>query len=60
MQRYAIQASDYGAAVGWRLAVAHPERSQAWNTQKYFPQGSAVRNGNFYGSRIDPTPSTGN
>jgi pimeloyl-ACP methyl ester carboxylesterase len=177
MQRYAIQVSDYGAPVGWRLAVAHPERitaivthnsntyeeglsegwnpiekywkeqsevnrkapceflgpesikwqythgvadpervaskaytldsalisrpgndeiqldlfldyasnvarypefqaagaeafnvicdnqgyaSQAWNTQKYFSQRSAVRNGNFYGSRIDRTPSTGN
>jgi acetolactate synthase-1/2/3 large subunit len=30
--------------------------SQAWNTQKYFPQGSAVRTGNYYGSRIEPTP----
>jgi len=30
--------------------------SQAWNVQKYFPQGSAVRTGNYYGKVIDPTP----
>ena len=30
--------------------------SQAWNTQKYFPQGSAVRTSNYYGKRIEPTP----
>ena len=33
MQRYAIRASDYGAPVGWRLAVAHPERITAIVTQ---------------------------
>jgi pimeloyl-ACP methyl ester carboxylesterase len=26
LRRYAIQVFDYGAPVGWRLAVAHPER----------------------------------
>jgi acetolactate synthase-1/2/3 large subunit len=30
--------------------------SQAWNVQKYFPQGSAVRTDNYYGKVIDPTP----
>ncbi|MBV8885755.1 MAG: hypothetical protein JO235_17410 [Chroococcidiopsidaceae cyanobacterium CP_BM_RX_35] len=30
--------------------------SQAWNIEKYFPQGSAVRTSNFYGKVIDPTP----
>ena len=30
--------------------------SQAWNTQKYFPQGAAVRTDNFYGKVIEPTP----
>jgi acetolactate synthase-1/2/3 large subunit len=30
--------------------------SQGWNVQKYFPQGSAVRTGNYYGRVIDPTP----
>jgi acetolactate synthase-1/2/3 large subunit len=30
--------------------------SQAWNVQKYFPEGAAVRTGNYYGRVIDPTP----
>jgi len=30
--------------------------SQAWNVQKYFPEGSAVRTDNYYGRVIDPTP----
>lgn len=29
LDRYAIQVFDYGAPVGWRLAVAHPERITA-------------------------------
>ncbi|GAB7533906.1 alpha/beta hydrolase [Burkholderia sp. 3C] len=29
LNRYAIQVFDYGAPVGWRLAVAHPERITA-------------------------------
>ncbi|WP_266158878.1 alpha/beta fold hydrolase [Dyella silvatica] len=29
LKRYAIQVFDYGAPVGWRLAVAHPERITA-------------------------------
>jgi pimeloyl-ACP methyl ester carboxylesterase len=33
LQRYAIEVFDYGAPVGWRLAVAHPERITAIITQ---------------------------
>lgn len=33
LTRYAIQVFDYGAPVGWRLAVAHPERITAIVTQ---------------------------
>lgn len=33
LRRYAIQVFDYGAPVGWRLAVAHPERITAIVTQ---------------------------
>jgi len=33
LKRYAIQVFDYGAPVGWRLAVAHPERITAIITQ---------------------------
>jgi pimeloyl-ACP methyl ester carboxylesterase len=29
LKRYAIEVFDYGAPVGWRLAVAHPERITA-------------------------------
>ncbi|HGE8465235.1 alpha/beta hydrolase [Serratia nevei] len=29
LERYAIQVFDYGAPVGWRLAVAHPSRVSA-------------------------------
>jgi acetolactate synthase-1/2/3 large subunit len=30
--------------------------SQAWNVQKYFPEGAAVRTDNYYGRVIEPTP----
>lgn len=33
LQRYAIQVFDYGAPIGWRLALAHPERITAIITQ---------------------------
>jgi pimeloyl-ACP methyl ester carboxylesterase len=33
LDRYAMQVFDYGAPVGWRLAVAHPERITAIVTQ---------------------------
>jgi pimeloyl-ACP methyl ester carboxylesterase len=33
LKRYAIEVFDYGAPVGWRLAVAHPERITAIITQ---------------------------
>jgi acetolactate synthase-1/2/3 large subunit len=30
--------------------------SQAWNIEKYFPEGWAIKTGNFYGKVIEPTP----
>lgn len=33
LDKYAIEVFDYGAPVGWRLAVAHPERITAIITQ---------------------------
>lgn len=33
LSKYALQVFDYGAPVGWRLAVAHPERITAIITQ---------------------------
>jgi pimeloyl-ACP methyl ester carboxylesterase len=33
MNRYALEVFDYGAPVGWRLAVAHPERITALISQ---------------------------
>jgi acetolactate synthase I/II/III large subunit len=30
--------------------------SQAWNLEKYFPQGAAVSTRNYYGKVIEPTP----
>lgn len=33
LQKYAIEVFDYGAPVGWRLAVAHPERITALISQ---------------------------
>jgi len=30
--------------------------SQSWNIQKYFPQGSTLKTGNFLGDVIEPTP----
>lgn len=44
LQRYALQVFDYGAPVGWRLAVAHPERVTALISQ----------NGNAYEEGLSP------
>lgn len=30
--------------------------SQTWNVQKYFPDGAAVRTGQYFGNVIAPTP----
>ena len=30
--------------------------SQAWNIEKYSPDGWAMKTGNFYGKVIEPTP----
>jgi pimeloyl-ACP methyl ester carboxylesterase len=44
LDRYAIYVFDYGAPVGWRLAVAHPERITAIISQ----------NGNAYEEGLSP------
>ena len=30
--------------------------SQAWNIEKYSPDGWAMKSGNFYGKVVEPTP----
>jgi pimeloyl-ACP methyl ester carboxylesterase len=66
LHRYAIQVFDYGAPVGWRLAVAHPERitaivtqngnayeeglSSAWNPIQKYWQDPASRTGVHFGN----------
>jgi acetolactate synthase-1/2/3 large subunit len=52
----------FGLAQQYRLPVLivicnnQGYASQAWNIEKYFPQGAAVRTQNFYGKVIEPTP----
>jgi pimeloyl-ACP methyl ester carboxylesterase len=49
LQRYAIFVQDYGAPVGWRLALRHPERIAAIITQN----GNAYVEG-FVGDAMEP------
>ena len=49
LQRYAIVVQDYGAPVGWRLALRHPERIAAIITQN----GNAYVDG-FVGDVMEP------
>ena len=49
LQRYAIFVQDYGAPVGWRLALRHPERIAAIITQN----GNAYVDG-FVGDVMEP------
>jgi pimeloyl-ACP methyl ester carboxylesterase len=49
LQRYAIFVQDYGAPVGWRLALRHPERITAIITQN----GNAYVEG-FVGDVMEP------
>jgi pimeloyl-ACP methyl ester carboxylesterase len=49
LQRYAIFVQDYGAPVGWRLALRHPERIAAIITQN----GNAYVEG-FVGNAMEP------
>jgi pimeloyl-ACP methyl ester carboxylesterase len=49
LQRYAIYVQDYGAPVGWRLALRHPERIAAIITQN----GNAYVEG-FVGDAMEP------
>ena len=49
LQRYAIYVQDYGAPVGWRLALRHPERIAAIISQN----GNAYVEG-FVGDAMEP------
>jgi pimeloyl-ACP methyl ester carboxylesterase len=49
LQRYAIYVQDYGAPVGWRLALSHPERIAAIISQN----GNAYVEG-FVGDAMEP------
>jgi pimeloyl-ACP methyl ester carboxylesterase len=49
VQRYALCVQDYGAPVGWRLALRHPERITAIVTQN----GNAYVEG-FVGDAMEP------
>jgi pimeloyl-ACP methyl ester carboxylesterase len=49
LRRYAIYVQDYGAPVGWRLALRHPERIAAIVTQS----GNAYVEG-FFGDVMEP------
>jgi len=49
VRRYAIVVQDYGAPVGWRLALRHPERIAAVITQN----GNAYVEG-FFGDAMEP------
>ena len=59
LERYAMQVFDYGAPVGWRLAVAHPERVTALTRRTAMPTKKAWRMaGSRFAStgRIPPPP----
>lgn len=49
LRRYALYVQDYGAPVGWRLALRHPERIAAVITQN----GNAYVDG-FVGDAMEP------
>jgi pimeloyl-ACP methyl ester carboxylesterase len=49
LQRYAMYVQDYGAPVGWRLALRHPDRIAAIITQS----GNAYVEG-FFGDAMEP------
>ncbi|MDT5248978.1 MAG: hypothetical protein QOJ28_1612, partial [Mycobacterium sp.] len=49
LQRYSLYVQDYGAPVGWRLALRHPERIAAIVTQN----GNAYVEG-FVGDAMEP------
>jgi pimeloyl-ACP methyl ester carboxylesterase len=49
LQRYAIFVQDYGAPIGWRLALRHPDRIAAIITQN----GNAYVEG-FFGDAMEP------
>lgn len=49
LERYALYVQDYGAPVGWRLALRHPERISAIVTQN----GNAYVEG-FVGDAMEP------
>jgi acetolactate synthase-1/2/3 large subunit len=49
-------AQEHGAPLLIVLCDNRGYVSQTWNTRKYFPQGAAVRNEQFIGDVITPTP----
>lgn len=49
LQRYAMYVQDYGAPIGWRLALRHPDRITAIITQN----GNAYAEG-FFGDAMEP------
>ncbi|ADB35198.1 alpha/beta hydrolase fold protein [Kribbella flavida DSM 17836] len=61
LSAYAIYVQDYGAPIGWRMALAHPERIRAVITQN----GNAYEDGiveqvwqNIRAYDADPSPET--
>ena len=54
LQRYAMYVQDYGAPVGWRLALRHPDRIAEIITQS----GNAYVEG-FFGDAMEPLFSYG-
>jgi pimeloyl-ACP methyl ester carboxylesterase len=60
LERYALQVFDYGAPVGWRVAVAHPERVTALITQNGNAYEEALADGWIPIQRYWKEPSAAN
>jgi pimeloyl-ACP methyl ester carboxylesterase len=61
LDRYAIYVQDYGAPVGWRLALRRPERITAIVTQNGNAYNAGFVDGAwqpFWARAADPTPET--
>ena len=59
LQRYAIYVFDYGAPVGWRLAVRHPDRITAIVSQNgnAYEEGLSPGWASMQAAWADPTPA---
>ena len=59
LDRYALYVFDYGAPVGWRLAVAHPEKITAIVTQNGngYEEGLSAGWADMRTAWADPTPA---